>query len=413
MSRQALFGLLLLGLLVRVAACVVVPLDKTTWADSAQYVNLGVSLAEGNGYRLMEGNCWPGKPTIVRTPGWPVILSVPYRVVPESWRWRVAQVLNVGFDLANLFLIISLARTLGASTKASLISGVLYAINPVTAALCAQAGCEPSGLMFLLLFLRISLEKSLSDVWRYGLGGILLGVACLVRMNWLVIAGFSGLGILWLYRRRMGRTVILSAVFGLGVLLPMMPWLIRNAVEFGRFPVFGAGGGETFYGGNNDRAADPQSPMWGYIVQPGGIPGEPSLMELARKMDEVEVDRYWMAQGVQWLRENPRKIPLLVVGKLRRAFVPIPQNTRSPVVLAASAYRAVLFISALAGITLLVRRREPVSPEAWMLFGSVAAATFLTTILFCGVMRYVIGFEVLLCLPAGWLVARLFGPSEN
>jgi hypothetical protein len=41
-----------------------------------------------------------------------------------------------------------------------------------------------------------------------------------------------------------------------------------------------------------------------------------------------------------------------------------------------------------------------------MLFGAVGAATLVTTMVFCGVMRYVIGFEVLLCLPAGWMVGR-------
>ena len=274
---------------------------------------------------------------------------------------------------------------------------------------------------------------------RYALAGLLLGYACLVRTNWLAIAGCVGLGILWCCRRTFWRGVLLAAVFGCAVMAPLAPWLIRNAVVFHHFPVFGAGGGETFFGGNNELAADPGSPMWGYIVQPGGIPGEPGVPELATRMNEVEIDRYWMGQGVKWLKENPRKIPMLVVGKLRRAFVPIPRNARDPVVLAASLYRAFLYVAGIAGVVMLMRRARfgstadccvaigpppednngfpitdhrslvtdhfPLPLDPWMLFGAVALATLVTTLAFCGVMRYVIGFEVLLCLPAGWFVA--------
>ena len=64
-------------IIIRLAALFVVPMDTTPWSDSSQYINLAASVSEGKGYQLSEGNFWPGKPTIIRAPGWPLLLSVP------------------------------------------------------------------------------------------------------------------------------------------------------------------------------------------------------------------------------------------------------------------------------------------------------------------------------------------------
>ena len=63
-----------------------------------QYVNLGGSLADGNGYRLREGNYWPGQPTIVRAPGWPVFLSLSFRAVPADGRLQASRVIAALVD---------------------------------------------------------------------------------------------------------------------------------------------------------------------------------------------------------------------------------------------------------------------------------------------------------------------------
>jgi hypothetical protein len=403
MKRSQILFLVAIAVIVRLVACVIVPIDKKPWSDSAQYVNLGISLAKGGGYNLSEGNCWPGKPTIIRAPGWPLLLSMAYRVVPEGCRWKIAQALAVILDVVNVLLVMSLARIMGGSIIMAGVAGGLYAINPIMVGLCAQAGCEPAGVTFLLLYLCMAIGRWLPDLPRYALAGLSLGVACLIRTNWLVIAGFACVGVFWVFRRQVRHAIVMASVFWIAVMVPLMPWLVRNAIEFGQFPVFGAGGGETFYGGNNDLAADPRSPMWGYIVQPGGIPNEPALQVMAARMSEVEVDRYWMRRGWDWLRANPEKVPILVVGKLRRAFVPIPRNATSPMVLAASAYRAVIGGATIICVILLWRRRIRLRPEIWTNIGAVILATFATTVVFCGVMRYVIVMEILLVIPAAYM----------
>ena len=393
---------------VRLAALKVVPVETKPWGDSAQYINLAGSIADGTGYQLEEGNFWPGKPTLVRAPGWPVLLSIPFKVVPRDWRWVTARLLAVAFDVLNAIIIMMLARALGGSLFTATVAGGLYGLNPVTAALSAQAGSEPFGVTLLLLFLVSALRGRTEGYSRYLAPGLMLGMACLVRANWLVIAGCFGIAFCWVHRGTWRRAFMQIAVFGIAVVIPLMPWVVRNYQVFHHFPILGAGGGETFYGGNNELAADRHSQMWGYIVQPGGIPGAVPLSVLAAKMNEYEVDRYWMKEGWVWLKANPGKIPGLVAGKLRRAFVPIPYNSRSPVVWAASMYRAFLYAAAMGALFLMVRKRITLPIEVWILLGAVVVANVLTAVMFCGVMRYVIGFEVLLCVSAGWFVSRLW-----
>ena len=395
-------------IIIRLAALFVVPMDTTPWSDSSQYINLAASVSEGKGYQLSEGNFWPGKPTIIRAPGWPLLLSVPFRVVPREWRWRTARLLSVGFDVLNALIIMMLTRAIGGSMLAATLVGSFYALNPVSAALAAQAGSEPCGITFLLLFILFGVRAKSSGSLRLFMPGLMLGLACLVRANWLAIAGCFGLAFCWVNRAVWKRSILQMAVFGMAVMIPLMPWIVRNYQVFHHFPILGAGGGETFYGGNNELAADRHGPMWGYIVQPGGIPDAVPLSALAAKMNEYEVDKYWMKEGWVWVKAHPRKLPGLVVGKLRRAFVPIPYNSRSPMVLVASAYRAFLYAATLVGLVLIVRNRISLPVEVWILFGAVAVANVLTAVLFCGVMRYVIGFEVLLCVPAGLVAARLW-----
>jgi hypothetical protein len=336
-----------------------------------------------------------------------LLLAVPVKLFPEAWRWNIAQLLAVAFDVLNAVLIMSLTRVIGGASPAAFWAGVLYAFNPVTAALSAQAGSEPCSITFMMLFLLFALRARPVGWWRYLVAGLMLGVSCLIRTNGLVIAVCFGLAFLWVYRKAWHRSVGQMLVFGCAVLIPLMPWVARNYQTFNHFPILGAGGGETFFGGNNDLAADRKSPMWGYIVQPGNIPGATPLVVLAATMNEYEVDKYWMEQGRLWLTTNPSKIPGLVVGKLRRAFIPIPYNARSPVVLASSAYRAFLYVATLAAFIVLMRKKISMPAEVWLLLGSVCVANVVTTVLFCGIVRYVIGFEVLLCVSAGWFISRV------
>lgn len=397
-----------LALIVRIGGVIVLPLDKDPTSDSSLLIGLAESLGEGRGFQLDHGIFWTGQPTICRSPGWPIIMSVAFRFVPDNWHWRTAQAVNVLFDVVNAVLIMMLALRLGASAGTAVAAGGLYALNPILAGISVMLCRDSVGFTFLLLFLIVlSGAGGRWNTFRCIGAGLLLGCACMIRTNWLLVAFFSALGFLWLGRKTLGHTIVLLAVYTMAVLAPITPWLIRNAIVFDRFPLFGAGGGETLWGGNNDISAEMFGRYWGYVVFPDKIPGERALGKLAQEMTELEVDDYYRQKGWQWIRSNPRKLPGLVIGKLVRSYLPVPR-TRGIVVIAGSVYRWLIYILSAAGCYLLWKRRVKVDPHVFSAIIMIILAQFMTVVIFCGYYRYVMPSELLLCIPAGWMLMQIW-----
>jgi hypothetical protein len=105
--------------------------------------------------------------------------------------------------------------------------------------------------------------------------------------------------------------------------LPSAIWIFRNYAASGEFPVLSTIEGATLYGSNNDYVASDLS-VWGYWVFPNEIACEPSLKELAQTMTERQADVYYHRKGVAFLKTHWFAIPRLELGKLIRAFVPVP-----------------------------------------------------------------------------------------
>ena len=113
--------------------------------------------------------------------------------------------------------------------------------------------------------------------------------------------------------------------------------MVRNYKISGEFPVLSTLRGQTFYGGNNDLVANTWR-WWGYWVFPNAIPGETPMVELAEFMSEVDVDAYYTQRGKAWIRAHIAGLPRLALGKLTRAYVPVPWKLTSAPFLQGSMY---------------------------------------------------------------------------
>ncbi len=405
-----IFSVFFVALIVRIACAAAIPLEQDSGSDAGLLVGLAKNISEGNGYQLSEGIFWTDQPTICRSPGWPVIMSVPFRILPDRWHWRTAQVVSICCDGMNAVLISILVLALGGSGAVALVGGILYAVNPVLAGIAITLCRDSIGFTFLLLFIitvRMIDKKGLSFI-KIAVAGLLLGCACMIRTNWLIIAPVTALGFMWIGRRQITRTIIMLMLYTFCVCLPVAPWLIRNAIQFDRFPLFGAGGGETLWGGNNDLSAEVGGQCWGYFVFPNKIPGAPSMRSLAETMSELEVDAYYQEKGKKWLSNNRSKLPGLLLGKFLRAYIPIPR-TRGVIVLAGSAYRWMIYLLAVLGGWIYWRKKSFVeSPHLFITVIAVCIAQLFTVLMFCGYFRYVLASELLLVVPAGYAIKSLF-----
>src|SRR5437660_1726230 len=167
-----------------------------------------------------------------------------------------------------------------------------------------------------------TLEPSTRDPWPHPRHPSSLPLAPLARGNILLLPFFFagiGLALQPSLCRHWKRMATLTIIF----LTPATFWILRNYHVSGEFPVLSAVEGETFYGGNNAFVATDLT-NWGYWTFPNNIPGETPKFELAKRMNEIELNRYYKQKGMEYIRENWFAYPRLILGKLIRGFVPVP-----------------------------------------------------------------------------------------
>lgn len=388
---------------VNVATVVIGGLSRPVESDAFYYLRIATSLAQGHGFQLHEG-FWPDAPTMSRSPGWPFAVSLVLRSFPEAVPDVMMRLLNMGINCAVALLMYGLARRVAGRTVVAVWAGVLYAVHPVALYLAYEGASEPS---FVLLVAAGLLLMMRQDRWSW-VGIVLLGVACLVRANfvlWIVV--FAGVMLLWRWRSLLaGRWVRPGVVALFLFLLPPGLWAVRNYQVCGDFPVFSTLRGQTLYGGNNPVVAN-ELEYWGYWVFPDGIPGEVAMSRLAETRSEYQVDCYYYTRGVQYIRENWFSMPRLILGKLIRAYVPVPwKPNRGTYVICL--FRWFLYGCACAGLWLLGAGRLRVY---LVLLVSMMIVNLLTVAMFWGCTRFSFAVEAFLVPLAAIAVARLFSSS--
>ncbi|MFT7489544.1 MAG: hypothetical protein ACI9OU_001948, partial [Candidatus Promineifilaceae bacterium] len=305
--------------------------------------------------------------------------------------------------VASLF-VTAIALRLFRNGLIALVAGAVSVIHPA-GLFAAHEGLSESafvalaaaGTLLLLThlpasFTQASAEERLMRRSSFGIlfGFLLLGLSCLVRANfvlWIIFFAAS-YGLVVLRRRSLGALALL-AVGGLLFTLPPLTWAARNYELCGHFPAFSALRGQTFYGGNNIVVARDKA-FWGYWVFPNQIPGETPMVELAQSMTEYEVDCYYYERGKRFVRENARAMPVLLVGKLVRAYVPIPWGRSFPSY-ASNAFRLVFMLAAIHGLVFFWRRTD--ARYLWLM-GSMVATSVATVLVFYGYSRFAYTVEI-------------------
>jgi len=304
--------LLLLGFLLRLAAILafpVYPLVGNT-EDTLIYDAGARSLALGNGYQL------GGHPTAFFPIGWPLILSFAYQLMGLSA--KSGQMMNLLFSL----LIVAAAwwmarRSLGA--RSGRFVALVLALAPhqviYPAFLMSETAFTAffSGSLALLLLVPTTLVVP-TFRWVAPLigAGVLMGVATLIRGPALVYPLLAGA---W---ARLGLKVtptvslLVAFLFGVGVLIPVTPWAIRNHSAFGRWVLVANDGGMNFLMGNHEGATGARH------EPPGGLPDTGN---------EVVDDREGYRRGLEFIKTKPLAFLALLPLKLVRLTVPAPLLT--------------------------------------------------------------------------------------
>lgn len=385
-------------------------------ADTVEFELGAWNMAQGNGFVLWED----GAPSAFRAPGYPLMLAGLYRLFGRQY-WMNRVVLSLLGALTCL-VVYRLGLALRFGHRVALCGMLVAALHPLQAYFCGHFMSEvPSAFLNVLatLFLvkgcrlaggvgsgewgvgsgrvRTTVHPPPSTVFFIALAGVVNGLSVLVRPAAIFLVPiFGGLLVLQGWRRPL-RAMLLAVVFGIGTLVAVAPWTLRNYRVFDRFCLVASNGGSTLWGANNAVTATVGGKHWGYWISTGFDP-EVKQREVLSLANEVDRDRREWALGVEFLKSNPAKIPGLLAGKLYRVVSPFPLSANRVFVLMAAASQVVMLLLCMAGLVVM---RERVLAVIHLPVLAQFLALTATVLVFYGSERFRMPYEPVFAVYAG------------
>jgi hypothetical protein len=273
--------------------------DRTLYHQAAQSV--------------ASGAIWPDG-SFAHLPLYPWVLGAVYAITGPDL--RAAAALGLLCDTLTVFLLMRLARRLGANSGWTLLAGLLYALYP--RAILYAAVTMPTSLNVLLvtaLALGLAPNRAAREAATpagNAATGLLAGVAGLgypaLWPGLLLIAATRAIG--------RGKSFAFLAL----ALLPLLPVVIHNTRAEGHLTLLSTHGGFNFYMGNFERAT-------GYPLRVRDFRmSAAALLEDAHRAAEREVGHplarsessaWWAAEARRFIREQPAQAARLLLRKLR------------------------------------------------------------------------------------------------
>lgn len=269
-------------------------------SDQHVYRALALKLKQGEQYQSDHGYAY-------RPPLYPLFLWAVYSVAPSSWlSGKMAQAL---LDAATVALIFIIGRRLF-SLRIGLLASAIVAIFPTLIVFSAQLLTET--LFMFLQTIAVILLISAYDCGRpltASLLGAVSGLAALCRPFFLLFPFFAFLWLFFFSHNAKSRVATSSAIMFAAMLITLSPWTIRNYLLFGQIVPLTTHGGLDFYLGNNPLAD-------------GRFTVLPEHRERMRGLDEVELQKEGLREGLRHIRQNPGRILLLDIKKFLLFWAP-------------------------------------------------------------------------------------------
>jgi len=294
------------ALVPRVAWVMYMPAEPTS--DCATYEGLGLSLAQGKGYQFPPE--FPA-PTAFRVPLYPVFLAAIYRIWGHET--LAVKLAHVFLGMLTVWLSYRIARE-QLPSSGSRSAALLVALCPdylLTTSLLLSENLATPLFLFSLWCLLLARPQSYSPRWTL-LSGFALGLAILAHPL-TILTPVAALG-WWCWSKAGWRQILRSAsAYALGLVLVVLPWVVRNQRVVG-YPTLSTEGGGALYWQN----------------RPGSLPAGfryEWLKEEVRgargiALDEVDLHRSAFRLGFQSILQHPASFAARAVCKLRQLVHP-------------------------------------------------------------------------------------------
>ena len=275
--------------------------------DAAEYHALAVNLLTRHTFAVAGDS---GAPTARRMPLFPVFLAGIYELTGLEHGASTAPVVQACLMVCNVALVIAVARRWFGEVPA-LFAGLLTCLYQAYLYLPTELLSENLYIPLLLAALWLLTRDAARPAWAFALAFVLLGLLVLTRANAVAVVpvamihAWKSLG----GRRRAVRMVGLVAC----LLVPLIPWWVRNTITFGTPVLLATNGGWNLYLGHNP----------GYRQAPGlGAGTDFDVFDrLVREgMTEVEADRELRRRAVDFARSHPGQTLANLCRKTKTIF---------------------------------------------------------------------------------------------
>lgn len=370
--------------------------------DSQEYDRWAREVAAGD---------WLGSQVFFQAPLYPYFLAVLYTLFGRNL--DAVYLTQIALAVAGVWALYRAGREMGGERVGLAAAGLaavygpflFYDVQLLKESLAISATC------FLLWALAAARVRP--GLGRWLGAGVLLGILVLLRENALLVIPFL-LPLAWSREARMAGLLRRGGALVGGVVLALLPVMLRNGLVGGDFLPTTFQGGTNFYIGNNPQADGTYQP----IVPGKQIPAlerkEPvrvAEQTLGRKLSPSEVSRFWLDKSLAWAASHPGDFLRLQVKKLGMfwSWYEWPDavdyyyvKTLSPVLRLPLLEFGGATILALAGLFFLRKRPGPYAPA--LLF---ALGWMLSTVIFFLFSRYRLPAVPPLLLLGGLAVAEL------
>lgn len=379
-TRRFLLLVFVAAFLVRLAAVVALrdlrqgP-SARLGSDGIEYDHFGLQLSQGNGYVTPAG-----RPSAFRAPGFPFLLAGIHFLFHGDYRPVYLSFCLLG-ALAAAFTYL-LAREVLPDSAARL-AAVLVAVYPPHVYFSTEFASEVLFVPLLTLALwQVLVHLRTGSPAAIAVAGLAFGWAVLTRSFALLIPMVALAVLFWSRRRRLRSALLPAALLLLAVAACLFPWLLRNERVLGAPVLVATNGGSTFYGGNNDWVLSSLR-HYGAWVTTRQLPG--AAEDLIKP--EVERDRSQWRRGFQWVRGHLAWMPLLIVAKYVRLWLPDFESRNRAYVLLQLVGTTPFLLLVFLGQLRMLRNRQWWTP-GWLLVHGAGLATALTALVFWGSPRF-------------------------
>ncbi|HZI95379.1 MAG TPA: glycosyltransferase family 39 protein [Patescibacteria group bacterium] len=320
--RAFAWGIFTFALLVRAAylkQLQTTPLWNDLPVDLGYYHDWAVRIAAGD---------WIGKDVFEQSPLYAYFLAIVFKLFGAGL--LMPRLIQIVVGSLTCVLIYRTGR-LVVSPVAGLVAGLMAAVYGPFLFYDGMLMKEVFSVFFMSAMVYQLHAGNASQRGMLATAGLCLGLAALVRDNMILLAAPIALWLMidpWIRHdrtrsrrswERIKEGIQRVASFAIGILLIVVPVAARNYHVSGELVPLTAGGGEVFYIGNNPDADGRYSPPL-FVRASSVVEHEDFRREAARRLGHAvtrqEASSYWLHQGLDWIRDNPRDWLALLGRKL-------------------------------------------------------------------------------------------------